>query len=62
MSSTPPEVAKDEPNTERVAWAAFNQGAFLTSKGTAFQAGIAYVPADGEFHEVMSQPRAPPPM
>jgi hypothetical protein len=47
------EVAKDEPNTERVAWAAFNQGAFLTSKGTAFQAGIAYVPADGEFHEIM---------
>jgi hypothetical protein len=46
------EVAKDEPNTERVAWAAFNQGAFLTSKGTAFQAGIAYVPADGEFHEI----------
>ena len=27
------EVAEDEPNTERVAWAAFNQGAFETSSG-----------------------------
>merc|ERR1719409_400079 len=48
------EVAEDEPNTERVAWAAFNQGAFETSSGIKFQAGIAYVPAgDGEFHEIM---------
>merc|ERR1719409_828896 len=47
------EVAEDEPNTERVAWAAFNQGAFETSSGIKFQAGIAYVPAgDGEFHEI----------
>jgi hypothetical protein len=47
------EVAENEPNTERVAWAAFNQGSFETSSGIKFQAGIAYVPAgDGEFHEI----------
>jgi hypothetical protein len=46
------EVGESEPNTERVAWMSFNQGVYKTATDNFFQAGIAYVAANGEFNPV----------
>jgi hypothetical protein len=44
--------ADGAPSYEPVAWMALKQGVFRTSSGAVLQAGIAMIPADGEFHEI----------